>query len=201
MGGVIRSRHHLDLSVCSGLLYGEADKTAEQNSENRTASTQQPSIEAERIDSAAADQGARSGFARNVGLEQRDPTREPRRLGPLLGGRSNFRRTPTSNQSRKHKKRRQQRQLIAEFSNREAKRPCRITDSLLTCGHRRRGPTEYQRSSPGGTSDSRGSSATGAAGRSQLDKRPVWFRGLLYGGNLRHGIDCEAVQQFLAFIA
>jgi hypothetical protein len=40
----------------------------------------------------------------------------------------------------------------------------------------------YQRSSPGGTSDSRGSSATGAGGRSQLAKRPVWFRSLLCGG-------------------
>jgi hypothetical protein len=37
-------------------------------------------------------------------------------------------------------------------------------------------------SSPDCTSDSRGSSATGAAGRSQLVKRPVWFRGWLYGG-------------------
>jgi hypothetical protein len=37
-------------------------------------------------------------------------------------------------------------------------------------------------SSPDCTSDSRGSSATGAGGRSQLDKRPVWFRGWLCGG-------------------
>ena len=37
-------------------------------------------------------------------------------------------------------------------------------------------------SSPDCTSDSRGPSATGAGGRSQLVKRTVWFRGLLYGG-------------------
>jgi hypothetical protein len=37
-------------------------------------------------------------------------------------------------------------------------------------------------SSPDSTSDSRGSSATGAGGCSQLVKRTVWFRGLLYGG-------------------
>jgi hypothetical protein len=57
------------------------------------------------------------------------------------------------------------------------------------------------RSSPDSTSDSRGSSATGAGSRSQLVKRTVWFRGWLYGGNLRHGINCEAVQKFIAFIA
>ena len=58
---------------------------------------------------------------------------------------------------------------------------CRITDSLLTCGNRRRGPQLYQRLSPGGTSDSRGSSATGPDLRSKLDRRPVWFRALLCG--------------------
>jgi hypothetical protein len=36
-------------------------------------------------------------------------------------------------------------------------------------------------SSPDSTSDSRGSSATGAGLHSQLVKRPVWFRGWLYG--------------------
>jgi hypothetical protein len=41
------------------------------------------------------------------------------------------------------------------------------------------GSSRTYRSSPDSTSDSRGSSATGAGGRSQLVKRPVWFRGLL----------------------
>jgi len=43
------------------------------------------------------------------------------------------------------------------------------------------GSSRRYTSSPDSTSDSRGSSATGAGGRSQLDKRPVWFRGWLYG--------------------
>ena len=57
-----------------------------------------------------------------------------------------------------------------------------LTDSLLTCGHRRRGLDRlYQRSSPDGTSDSRGSSATGAEALLQLVKRPVWCSRLLCG--------------------
>jgi hypothetical protein len=59
---------------------------------------------------------------------------------------------------------------------------CWITDMPITCRHRRlKVLREDTASSPDCTRDSRGSSATGPEARSQLDKRPVWFRGWLYG--------------------